>query len=969
VTHCTLCVLRCAGLKFTDWVPGQMEIQHVNAKSQAARHPEIEVGLVLVAVGGTEVAGMGYEAVLDVIRAHAERPLTLRFNKLADVVASFEKPGSLGMKFGTRKGSPGQVEIAGIQPGSFAAEAGLVPGLILMRVGAIDVSGLSRTDAVAAITGNPQRPLTLRFNRPVDKGSSSTNRTSSVPQRSGERAAAIDSVVSDLIQSIEAQVTASVSRSSFVRPMDVASLARGVELLQGVFAAADVRGLHRVEHRVCAVLIREICRPIETLNISLILHQIGQLVEQEHVSPKSLDFRQFFQVFANQSDRDYLRLLQIDEGVVADLQALGQVFSDMDTNGSNSVDFNEFSVLCVASDGLSSQDSHQEDIERIWKMLAGRRTELSFCTFLEMFLNYRESRLGSVFVENVVKPARHDDPMHFTSVWRQRENDQQEEKDTNENWVHPDDVSDAGSYDASSRVVAPDRTPVLTALIGVDEYIEQASNPMSVRQAVEVLRLAFDGCDLKRLGSLHGDLIAFLLSIFVPEWTTKVVMARMNGLDIGSTSPNASGAISTMDPLGVTFDEMLHILVSPRPGELEVERRLGQADYSEEALAVASAATMFSMMDSDGNGTLDFTEFQAFVLASESSMSDGEISVVWDGFDAGWGGQVSLLGMIKGLVQKGIIGSAVSPDRACARFRQEVLTNYRPPAPTGAKQTAFAVSARSESGAFANMGGRLRGWQARTMSGASHKRIQVNMGKLCEQAFRAVATQTSAVATVDIRRLLTVVYCMSDLPTAIRARQNVENMPDLPDELDLRQFLALAMEVDIPTDCAQQGCNLVVAVANIFATVVKGSVDGEISQTQLAALAQFHGKKKMGNWAFDTLWPILDRWDCGVLTMDQFLQSAADVSGTDGDKMHKWLISRYIDIHTSDAAALARDAAKFASAAEQDDAATAAQASILLDAYTHTAGDSHGLEEERDPAQDFVAAYDMLVRDGLDDDG
>lgn len=243
------------------------------------------------------------------------------------------------------------------------------------------------------------------------------------------------------------------------------------------------------------------------------------------------------------------------------------------------------------------------------------------------------------------------------------------------------------------------------------------------------------------------------------------------------------------------------------------------------------------------------------------------------------------------------------------------------------------------------------------------------MGKLCEQAFRAVATQTSAVATVDIRRLLTVVYCMSDLPTAIRARQNVENMPDLPDELDLRQFLALAMEVDIPTDCAQQGCNLVVAVANIFATVVKGSVDGEISQTQLAALAQFHGKKKMGNWAFDTLWPILDRWDCGVLTMDQFLQSAADVSGTDGDKMHKWLISRYIDIHTSDAAALARDAAKFASAAEQDDAATAAQASILLDAYTHTAGDSHGLEEERDPAQDFVAAYDMLVRDGLDDDG
>ena len=57
MTHCTLCVPRCAGLKFTDWVPGQMEIQHVNAKSQAARHPEIEVGLVLVAVG--VVCGLG----------------------------------------------------------------------------------------------------------------------------------------------------------------------------------------------------------------------------------------------------------------------------------------------------------------------------------------------------------------------------------------------------------------------------------------------------------------------------------------------------------------------------------------------------------------------------------------------------------------------------------------------------------------------------------------------------------------------------------------------------------------------------------------------------------------------------------------------------------------------------------------------------------------------------------------------
>eukprot|EP01043_Picozoa_sp_COSAG02_P124447 COSAG02_NODE_61516_length_268_cov_0.804734_1_plen_89_part_11 len=56
------------GLKFTDWIPGQVEVQHIAPHSQAQAHPHMEVGLVLVAVGGTEVAGMTYHGMIDVVK-------------------------------------------------------------------------------------------------------------------------------------------------------------------------------------------------------------------------------------------------------------------------------------------------------------------------------------------------------------------------------------------------------------------------------------------------------------------------------------------------------------------------------------------------------------------------------------------------------------------------------------------------------------------------------------------------------------------------------------------------------------------------------------------------------------------------------------------------------------------------------------------------------------------------------------
>eukprot|EP01047_Picozoa_sp_COSAG01_P001756 COSAG01_NODE_41_length_32446_cov_41.218877_40_plen_448_part_00 len=53
-------------------------------------------------VGGAHVAGMTYPQVLEVIRGSPARPLTLRFNKLADFSVSFEEEGSLGVQFQDR---------------------------------------------------------------------------------------------------------------------------------------------------------------------------------------------------------------------------------------------------------------------------------------------------------------------------------------------------------------------------------------------------------------------------------------------------------------------------------------------------------------------------------------------------------------------------------------------------------------------------------------------------------------------------------------------------------------------------------------------------------------------------------------------------------------------------------------------------------------------------------------------------
>jgi hypothetical protein len=58
---------------------GQVEVVQVQPSSQGARAGLVP-GLILMAVGGTDVSGMAYDKAIEVIKQHQQRPLTLRFN-------------------------------------------------------------------------------------------------------------------------------------------------------------------------------------------------------------------------------------------------------------------------------------------------------------------------------------------------------------------------------------------------------------------------------------------------------------------------------------------------------------------------------------------------------------------------------------------------------------------------------------------------------------------------------------------------------------------------------------------------------------------------------------------------------------------------------------------------------------------------------------------------------------------------
>ena len=176
------------GLKFTSNAAGAVEVMGINPGTQATRHPQLKPGLVLKSVGSTDVTGMEYKAVINVIKSNPSRPLAVSFvaggggggstrapaaaprtapaarAPQSDVSVTFSDAGSLGLKF-TPNRQTGAVEVLAINSGTQATRhPQLKPGLVLKSVGSTDVAGMAYPDVINVIKSNPGRPLSVGFN-------------------------------------------------------------------------------------------------------------------------------------------------------------------------------------------------------------------------------------------------------------------------------------------------------------------------------------------------------------------------------------------------------------------------------------------------------------------------------------------------------------------------------------------------------------------------------------------------------------------------------------------------------------------------------------------------------------------------------------------------------------------------------------------------------------------------------------
>ena len=153
------------GLKFTSNAAGAVEVMGINPGTQATRHPQLKPGLVLKSVGSTDVTGMEYKAVINVIKSNPSRPLAVSFvagGGGGDIRVSFADAGSLGLKFTSN--AAGAVEVMGINPGTQATRhPQLKPGLVLKSVGSTDVTGMEYKAVINVIKSNPSRPLAVSF--------------------------------------------------------------------------------------------------------------------------------------------------------------------------------------------------------------------------------------------------------------------------------------------------------------------------------------------------------------------------------------------------------------------------------------------------------------------------------------------------------------------------------------------------------------------------------------------------------------------------------------------------------------------------------------------------------------------------------------------------------------------------------------------------------------------------------------
>jgi Ca2+-binding EF-hand superfamily protein len=449
---------------------------------------------------------------------------------------------------------------------------------------------------------------------------------------------------------------------------DLDTMLRGVEMLRGVFAASDVLRVHRLEKRVCALLLTELGA---TASVSIALFQMEKAVhtEGEPVGTgihhgHSLDFKEFFHLLANQKDGDRMRVATLDEDAILGLQSIGTAFTQIDTDGSGSIDRQEFDVLCAAMGAYDDPKTAEGGtVREMWLKLCGRKVELPFVDFLEQTLSARQRPLGQVFYEEVVWALRADDATELAAGWHVMEEEEQEERAQNPNWHHLDSTEEEEEEEEDDTEPAPE---IFTFVPTADSYIDQARNPMTVRRTIDHLRVAFDSLDESDSmtdGTLGSDVVAFFLALLVKEWSEKLVLARIASYNLGELDEPEEGEGGEVTLRQLSFDDMVYSLICPKQaGKFEIEAYLGESEERLQTIAcVAGCAKMFMAMDTDGSGKVDFSEFQVLVVACKAGLSTRDQRELWTSFERDRSNQCSLLGMMLGLQKLSIIGPAVRP--------------------------------------------------------------------------------------------------------------------------------------------------------------------------------------------------------------------------------------------------------------------------------------------------------------------
>ena len=189
--------------------PTRAIVESVIPGAQASRHPELEKGLVLSAIGGHSIGGVPYTAVVTMLRGTG-RPVTLSFTRLAatpplqpnsqplapqfespsdatvevrkllplqePVVVEFDRPDKLGMLWVPIRDENNRdcAMVKAVSPSSQAAEKPVIRrGLILATVHAGGIGGSVlglKYDQILDRMRSQDRPLVISFDRHVQPG-------------------------------------------------------------------------------------------------------------------------------------------------------------------------------------------------------------------------------------------------------------------------------------------------------------------------------------------------------------------------------------------------------------------------------------------------------------------------------------------------------------------------------------------------------------------------------------------------------------------------------------------------------------------------------------------------------------------------------------------------------------------------------------------------------------------------------